>query len=248
MIPENPFVTLLREFHEKYGHAHYHSPTIPPAHICDLRIRLINEETQEVVDALLREDLVDISKELCDLLYVTIGTIIAYGLPVEALFAEVHRSNMTKSYDKDQGKTQKGSSYEPPDLDIILKEFMIGNPPRTELSTPLEYTLQRLHTHIEAVMCNVDRAAVERGKFLYKRMLEDQDEEKRLRKMCARHFDYMECGTRLHNLIVKTLGEDATIGDVADKPIAEWNEVKGFGMRLRAELVEILHHLGVPTK
>lgn len=104
-----------------------------------LRLNLILEEAKEVSHELGYEvnytivsqmhhevDLVRLSKELSDLLYVTYGTGLAYGLPLDDVFAEVHRSNMSKlgpdgrPIYRDDGKVLKGPDYTPPQLDDIV--------------------------------------------------------------------------------------------------------------------------------
>jgi predicted HAD superfamily Cof-like phosphohydrolase len=64
-----------------------------------------------------------LTKELADLLYIVYGTAVTFGLPLEEVFTEVHRSNMSKLgadgkplYRAD-GKVLKGPNYQEPDLD-----------------------------------------------------------------------------------------------------------------------------------
>ncbi len=115
------YLELVREFHVKYGHFTSDEPqrhdTLPEG-IVNLRMRLIEEEVEEFDRA---ESRVDIADALADLLYVTFGAALAYGIPIEEVFREVHRSNMTKSVDKDNyGKTIKGPDYDPPHIVGIL--------------------------------------------------------------------------------------------------------------------------------
>lgn len=87
------------------------------------RLNLIAEEAQELTDALLCGDSVAIADALADLAYVVIGTAITYDLPLPELIAEVHRSNMTKTFGGH--KPVKGPQYSPPDLGRIIKEHSI---------------------------------------------------------------------------------------------------------------------------
>lgn len=64
--------------------------------LMDLRRKLIEEETSEFGVGCDKKDLVEIADAVCDLLYVVYGVGHAVGLNVPKLFAEVHRSNMTK--------------------------------------------------------------------------------------------------------------------------------------------------------
>lgn len=57
---------------------------------------------------------VELADGLADLLYVTFGTFNQFKLPAEPVFAEIHRSNMTKSsgaadHNGDKGKTESFS-------------------------------------------------------------------------------------------------------------------------------------------
>ncbi len=88
-----------------------------------LRAELILEEAAEVCQALSQQDEVKLLDGLADLLYVTLGTAVAYDLPLAAAFAEVHRSNMTKgqaaaAHSGDRGK---GEGFSPADLLTVLK-------------------------------------------------------------------------------------------------------------------------------
>ncbi len=101
------------------------TPTFPSEDIENLRFELIAEELQELSDAMRAEDMVGIADALGDLLYVVYGTGHAYGINLDRVFAEVHRSNMSKAgphgpiYRAD-GKVLKGDLYSPPDLREIV--------------------------------------------------------------------------------------------------------------------------------
>lgn len=118
MIPEQ---NMVRDFHIKY-----HLPTNTSIYDTDqlmFRIRLIIEETAELVKACSLEDMTNIIDALGDLLYVTYGMAVALGVDMDAVFREIHRSNMTKSIESEMdGKVIKGNAFEPPDIEGILKE------------------------------------------------------------------------------------------------------------------------------
>ena len=120
---------MLEEFHRVFG---AHSETAPTAHLSAetvaLRVSLIQEELDEYRAAAEEGDLVGIADALSDLMYVVLGTYVAHGLQdlAEPLFAEVHRSNMSK-LDADgaviyraDGKVLKSDRWTPPDLATIL--------------------------------------------------------------------------------------------------------------------------------
>lgn len=60
------------------------------------RAELIKEESLELIDALLLEDLDAVRKEICDLLYVVFGTVATYNLSTNRDFLKVHENNMLK--------------------------------------------------------------------------------------------------------------------------------------------------------
>ena len=91
----------------------------------DLRLELLSEEMEEVVEAGSMENL---TKELADLIYVTIGMAVTFGLPLCEVFERVHQSNMSKLGEdgkpiyREDGKVMKGPNYQPPKLDDLFNE------------------------------------------------------------------------------------------------------------------------------
>lgn len=127
-MPNLTFEEKLKEFHLKYGHLISEVPTINiPEKVKDLRIKLIEEEWEEMRRGLFNDDLVEIADGAADLIYVIIGTCVSYGIPITRIFNEVHNSNMTKTAVKavdgqKYGTTNpKGPDYRPPDIETILK-------------------------------------------------------------------------------------------------------------------------------
>jgi predicted HAD superfamily Cof-like phosphohydrolase len=136
------YMEALREFHNKFDHYQFFGYEVDPE-IVELRYKLIDEEVnQELLPALIKlkdnfaelskgdwlKLMVEISDAVADSLYVIFGTCLSLGIPINKVFAEVHRSNMTKSMDKDmksiKGKTLKGSDFSPPVLLPILERHM----------------------------------------------------------------------------------------------------------------------------
>lgn len=88
---------LVKEFHEFFRlPINYADPSIISRNRVRLRLDLIKEEYIEVLIAMNSDNLQDIAKELADLLYVTYGTAVEYGIPLDDVFHEVHESNMSK--------------------------------------------------------------------------------------------------------------------------------------------------------
>ncbi len=98
----------------------------------DLRLSLIDEESDELNNALFNHDLIAVLDAICDLLYVTYQTAYVIGVDIEPFFDEVHRSNMDKIRDgvvkrRPDGKILKPDGWEPPRLEQILKGTVKSN-------------------------------------------------------------------------------------------------------------------------
>jgi len=106
------------------------SPTFPPSNIQRLRRHLIAEEFKELRDAMHQKNMIEVADAIADLLYVVYGTAVAFGINADAVFAEVHRSNMSKAGEdgkairREDGKVMKGPNYSPPDIKGVLGEFV----------------------------------------------------------------------------------------------------------------------------
>ena len=87
------------------------------------------EENNEYLDACKSGDLVEIADALGDQLYVLFGTIVSHGLQdkMEEIFAEIHRSNLSKLDENNQpiirqdGKILKGKLFFRPDIQKIIE-------------------------------------------------------------------------------------------------------------------------------
>lgn len=133
----NPVQAQVLEFHKAGGHLINDTPTAIDSKTTLLRERLIREEIfDELIPAMWQGNIISIADALADALYVIYGTAISYGIDMQPISDEVHRSNMTKfgkpgeyqdtcdasgkSIKDAGGKTLKPSTYEPPDLGPIL--------------------------------------------------------------------------------------------------------------------------------
>ncbi len=97
-FPEPTPLNDVAEFHQTFNLPVVESPAIPGEDRCALRINLLQEELDELKEAIEDKDLVEIADALCDLQYVLSGAILEFGLGAKfkALFEEVQRSNMSK--------------------------------------------------------------------------------------------------------------------------------------------------------
>jgi predicted HAD superfamily Cof-like phosphohydrolase len=122
-------IDMVAEFMQANGYPPPSHPTATlPPEILLQRLHLMMEELGDVSRGLNERDLILLADGLCDLLYVVYGTAVATGLgPIlPHLFAEVHRSNMTKELGKvTDGRrgALKGPGYEPPRLAEILDNY-----------------------------------------------------------------------------------------------------------------------------
>ncbi len=120
---------LVQEFHEALGRPMPDKPALPHDNdsgheLIGLRLDLILEEERELTEALDERDIVKVADALADLLYVVYGAGVEFGIPMDKVFAEVHRSNMTKVRNpkfREDGKLLKGDGFEPPNIEPLLK-------------------------------------------------------------------------------------------------------------------------------
>ncbi|MDP8904395.1 MAG: nucleoside triphosphate pyrophosphohydrolase family protein [Chloroflexota bacterium] len=90
----------------------------------ELVVELLEEEVAELRAAVAASDIVEIADALGDIVWVTIEAALAFGIPIEEVFEEIHRSNLTKLQGERRytasGKLVGGTAYIPPDLSPIL--------------------------------------------------------------------------------------------------------------------------------
>lgn len=118
---------MVREFMNGFGQEAKTKPEFPDSKTVDLRISLIEEEVKEFIDAVYKEkDILNIAKELTDILYVVYGAGHAFGIDLDWCFAEVHKSNMTKFgpdgkvIRNENGKIMKSNYYVPANIKKVL--------------------------------------------------------------------------------------------------------------------------------
>jgi predicted HAD superfamily Cof-like phosphohydrolase len=89
----------VAKFHELFNHPILEKPNIPSAKRCNLRVELIQEELNELQQAIIDNDIIEVADALCDIQYVLAGAVLEFGLKEKFadLFDEVQRSNMSKA-------------------------------------------------------------------------------------------------------------------------------------------------------
>ena len=89
----------VAKFHDTFSLPVLDTPVIPDEKRCDLRVSLLQEELNELKEAIATNDLVEVADALCDIQYVLSGAILEFGMAdkFKTLFDEVQRSNMSKT-------------------------------------------------------------------------------------------------------------------------------------------------------
>lgn len=125
--------TDIREFHTAFGVEVPSELVRQPSNASiDLRKKLITEEYNEVLESFSHlqyhkaYEIEHLAKELVDLVVVTIGTAVEFGIPFDAVWAEVHKSNMAKLGPdgkpilREDGKILKPNGWKEPDMESVL--------------------------------------------------------------------------------------------------------------------------------
>ena len=115
-------------FMKTFGQEVKNEPSFSSDKINQLRINLIQEELDELKEAMSNNDLLEVADALTDLLYVTYGAGHAFGIDLDKCFNEVQNSNMSKlgkdgkPIYNEAGKVMKGPNYFKPDLNKFINK------------------------------------------------------------------------------------------------------------------------------
>ena len=116
----------VKTFMNTYGQEVKNSPEFPESKIVQLRIDLIQEELNELKEAINNNDIIEVADALTDILYVTYGAGHSFGVDLDSCFNEVQNSNMSKLGDdgkpiyNESGKVMKGPNYFKPNIKKII--------------------------------------------------------------------------------------------------------------------------------
>lgn len=91
---------MVKEFHQVFEHPikeNVDRQIFENKSLTDLRLKLIQEEFDELKEAIQNKDIVEVADALTDILYVVYGAGHAFGINLDKTFKLVHSSNMTKS-------------------------------------------------------------------------------------------------------------------------------------------------------
>ena len=112
----------VKKFMQTFGQQIKEKAEFPDEKITKLRYELIEEELQELKEAIDKKDIKEVADALTDILYVTYGAGHAFGINLDKCFQEVQNSNMSKLDQNgkpiynEKGKVMKGPNYFEPDL------------------------------------------------------------------------------------------------------------------------------------
>jgi predicted HAD superfamily Cof-like phosphohydrolase len=116
----------VRRFMKTFGQEVKNKADFPSEKIVNLRYKLIEEELQELREAIDKKDLKEVADALTDILYVTYGAGHAFGINLDKCFAEVQNSNMSKLDENGKpiynelGKVMKGPNFFKPNLEKLI--------------------------------------------------------------------------------------------------------------------------------
>ena len=117
----------VRIFMKTFGQEVKTKAKFPKKKIVKLRYDLIEEELNELRNAIKTKNLKEIADALTDILYVTYGAGHAYGIDLDRCFNEVQKSNMSKLGEdgkpiyNEKGKVMKGPKYFEPNLKQFIE-------------------------------------------------------------------------------------------------------------------------------
>lgn len=93
-----------------------------------LRVKLLKEEFKELRRAIRKGDIVEACDALEDMRYLIDGCGVEWGIDLEPVFVEVHRTNMLKAGGprRRDGKILKPEGWQPPDIEGVLKRQILS--------------------------------------------------------------------------------------------------------------------------
>ena len=113
----NDFLEKVKCFHEMFNAPVLETPQIQSKERCDLRVTLIQEELDEMKEAIEKGDVIEIADSLGDLMVVLCGSILEFGMgdKFNDIFENIHNSNMSKACDSKKEALETLSHYKQKD-------------------------------------------------------------------------------------------------------------------------------------
>lgn len=119
---------MVKQFHEVYGAYVSDESDFPDLDTRKLRKDLLEEEFNEYLEGETNNNYIEVCDALGDMLYIIYGTALSYGMPINEIFEEIHKSNMSKLDEngkpiyREDGKILKGKNYFKPNISGILAQ------------------------------------------------------------------------------------------------------------------------------
>lgn len=112
----------VREFLLKFNRPVLDEPQLPDMEVQQASFKMVDEEFDELAKAWEDGNLVELADAIGDLIYVLCQMALFYGIPLDAVWDEVHRANMRKvgGAKRDDGKILKPEGWIPPDISGVL--------------------------------------------------------------------------------------------------------------------------------
>jgi predicted HAD superfamily Cof-like phosphohydrolase len=117
-------INKVREFHKTFNHNINDEPTIVSQDEFDLRIKLLQEEIDELKEAYANKDLVEVGDALTDIQYILAGTYVSfgYGDKADEMFDDVQASNMSKACKTQEEVEASLEYYEEKGIDVYAEQ------------------------------------------------------------------------------------------------------------------------------
>lgn len=119
------YIEKVEEFNRTFNQPIPKEPGFPSRKQCLLRVRLLQEELDELKQAIEDKDLVEVADALCDIQYILSGAVIDFGMQskFDKMFNEVHRSNMSKACDTQKEALDSVIRYTEQGISTYTKPF-----------------------------------------------------------------------------------------------------------------------------
>lgn len=100
------------EMHEHFGIPLQREPGLLDEETMEFRLKFLQEELNETIDAYTEGDIENVADGLIDLCIVALGTAAMMGLPFNDMFLEVHKANMRKVRVEHAGESKRGHGFD----------------------------------------------------------------------------------------------------------------------------------------
>jgi len=192
-VPEPSCLTSVAAFHSLfYGPVAGDYPCIPPARSCSLQVALLQEELDELKQAIKTKDIVAAADAFADFQYVLSWSVQEFGLHhrFDSIFAEVHRSNLSKACKtKDEAEATVQHYARSKHVQSEIKEsafapgkFLVNRIPDKKVLKSVNYSPPQLHDLVHRRTTEQGKESETPEKLTLKRAAEACDQNDASRK------------------------------------------------------------------